>query len=223
MDKQKADAHIRFKAIVQVIGTPKEHVEKTLAKYIDQVKNTEDLMVMNADVAEAKEHENIDPNAVKTKADPNPQQKEDRPKMWATFAELEIVAKGLNNVAGFCFDYMPASIDIIKPETLELNSNDLSNLFNDLQLRSHNVDMYIKKLNVENDVLKRNMNTVLKNAILVSLTRMSMEKDMISKATGINTSTIDPFLNDLIKDQKIKKDGELYSVLLKNDREEGQS
>ena len=86
--------HIRCRIIIEILGKPKEHVEKTLRIYVDKIKNDSDLVILNSEFSEAAEKE----------------------KLWATFVELDMIIKGIPKLIAFCFDYMPSSVEITKPE-----------------------------------------------------------------------------------------------------------
>jgi len=38
--------HIRCKTIIEILGKPKEHVEKTIRMYVDNIKKDQDLIVL---------------------------------------------------------------------------------------------------------------------------------------------------------------------------------
>jgi len=182
--------HIRCKTIIEVLGKPKEHVEKTIKEYVEKIKQDPDLIILKEEFADTKQQD----------------------KFWSTFAELEMVVKGIPKLIGFCFDYMPSSIEIIKPDELKMNSKETADFLNDLQARLHNLDMMVKQLKNENTFLKRNMDKIIKNIILVSLTKAKLNKEQLSKATGIEEKELKIFLNKLIEEKAIKKEDDLYSL-----------
>jgi hypothetical protein len=182
--------HIRCKTIIEVLGKPKEHVEKAIKGYVEKIGQDPDLIILKTDFAETKQQD----------------------KLWSTFVELEMVVKGIPKLIGFCFDYMPSSIEIIKPDELILNSRITADFLNDLQARLHSMDMIIKQLKNENLFLRRNMNNVIKNIILVSLAKLKLNKEQLSKITGIHQKELEIFLNKLIEEKAIKKDGDVYSI-----------
>ncbi len=182
--------HIRCKIIIEMLGKPKEHVEKTIKTYVEKIKEDSDLIVLNSEFSEAVEKE----------------------KLWATFVELDMVVKGIPKIISFCFDYMPSSVEILKPEEFSMKRSIIENLINDLQARLHNVDMIVKKQANENEFLKKNMNTAVSNVILISLASGSLEKEKLSKITGIPDKELQPFLDKLIKENKISKENEVYSL-----------
>src|SRR3989338_4265862 len=91
---------IRFRAILEVLGRPKEHVENTIKTLVAKAKERHDVSVINEKFADIREEG----------------------KLFSTFVELEIVAKGTNNLSAFCFDFMPSSIEVDKPDQVILRN-----------------------------------------------------------------------------------------------------
>ena len=183
--------HIRCKIIMEILGKPKEHVEKTVRMYVDKIKNDPELTVINTEFADPKEKEDL----------------------WAIFAEMDMVIKGIPKLIAFCFDYMPSSIEIIKPEEFAMKKSTIENFINDLQARLHQVDMVVKKQDNENKFLKQNLNKAVSNIILISLALGSLDKEKLSKATGVSDKELETFLDQLIKENKVSKEGEIYSLV----------
>lgn len=183
--------HIRCKIIIEVLGKPKEHVEKTLRAYVDKIKNDSDLIVLNSKFSEAAEKD----------------------KLWAIFVELDMVIKGIPKLISFCFDYMPSSIEISKPDEFVMKKSTIEDLINDLQARLHSVDMVVKNQKNENEFLKQNLDKAISNVILVSLASGDLDKEKLSKATGIHDKELEIFLDRLIKENKISKENGTYSLV----------
>ncbi len=182
--------HIRCSIIIEVLGKPKEHVEKSIRDYVEKIKMDSDLIVMKADFADATEKESL----------------------WATFVELDMVVKGIPKLISFCFDYMPSSVEISKPEEFIMKKSTVEDLLNDLQARLHNVDMVVKQQKNENEFLKHNLNKAVSNTVLLSLVSGSLDRERLSKATGISEEELEIFLDNLIKENKIIKEGEIYTL-----------
>ena len=51
--------HIRCKIIIEMLGKPKEHVEKTLGMYVDKIKSDSNLIVLNTEFADAQEKKEL--------------------------------------------------------------------------------------------------------------------------------------------------------------------
>lgn len=189
-ENQGEHAHIRCRAIIEVLGKPKEHVESAIKEYIEHIKEDSELVILSENYSEMKE----------------------QGKLWSKFVELELVVKGTKKLIAFCFEYMPSSIEVIKPEHLVMANPELSNFLNDLQARLHNVDMIVKQLKAENDFLKLNMNAILHNAVLICLKVSKLSIEQLSQITGVEKKELEAFVEKLLKENKIKKENELYSL-----------
>lgn len=180
---------IRLRTIIEVLGKPASHVNKAIKGYVKKIKEDGRWLILSEDFAEIKKQGN----------------------MFSTFVELELIAKSLDDLISFCFEFMPSSVEILKPEKLCFTAIEASNFFNDLQARLHQVDMVAKKLHNENKFLKRNLNFALKNVITLLLTfRPNLNLKEISKFSGIKEEELKILLGSMVKEGKIKKIGEVY-------------
>jgi len=189
-EKQGEHSHIRCRTIIEVLGKPKEHIEAALKEYIEHIKQDSEIVILNEDYSEVKEQGNL----------------------WSKFVELDLVIKGTRKLISFCFEYMPSSLEVIKPENLILTNPELSNFLNDLQARLHNVDMAVKRLKAENDFLKHNMNAILHNSIMICLKVSKLSLEQLSQVTGIGQKELEIFIEKMLKENKIKKEGEAYAL-----------
>ncbi len=76
-------------------------------------------------------------------------------KLFSSFTEIELNFKTLAQIIGFCFDFMPSSIEILSPSELKIENISANGLINDLIARLHRYDMFLKNLHAENTVLKQ--------------------------------------------------------------------
>ena len=190
-ETQGPSLHIRCRTIIEVLGKPKEYVEKSINEYVEHIKNDSELVALNEDYSET----------------------EEQGKLWSKFVELELVIKGTRKLISFCFEYMPSSLEVLKPEHLTLTNPELSNFLNDLQARLHNVDMIVKQSRAENDFLKRNLNALLHNAILICLKVSNLNLEQLAQVTGVDKKELETFTGKLLKENKIKKEGEVFSLV----------
>jgi hypothetical protein len=183
---------ITFRALMEVLGKPKEHVKESLEKYISQLKSSDKYTILNEEYAEVEKREDSD--------------------LWATFVELELKTNSMEDLIMFCFEYMPSSIEILQPAEFKLADQDVSHLLSNLQGRLHQIDMVAKQLKLENDILKKNASSLVKNNLLILLAKGSMNSENLSKYTGVAKDKLEDFLDKLIDDGKIElKDG-VYSL-----------
>lgn len=191
MAETPKSSHIRCRTIIEILGKPKEHIEQTLKEYVADIRNDSELVVLGEEYAETKEQDN----------------------MFAKFVELDLVVKGVGKLMGFCFQYMPSSIEIIKPDEFRLLNSEMASFLNDLQGRLHNVDMLAKNLKMQNDFLRKNLNATLHNLILITLKTSELSIEDLSKITGVEKEELGKFIEKLINDNKIKKEGEILSLV----------
>ena len=189
-EKQGEHAHIRCRTIIEVLGKPKEYVENAIKEYTGHIKEDAELVVLNDDYSETKE----------------------QGKLWSKFVELDLIVKGTKKLISFCFEYMPSSIEVVKPEHLVMTNPELSNFLNDLQARLHNVDMVVKQMKAENDFIKLNMNAVLHNAVMICLKVSRLSLEQLSQVTGVDKKELEIFVEKLVKENKIKKENDVYSL-----------
>ncbi|MEK6934689.1 MAG: hypothetical protein AABW46_02315 [Nanoarchaeota archaeon] len=126
---------VKVKIINEVLGSPKDHVEKTLKLLMDAARRNKDFKINSEKIFEAR------------KLEDNP--------FFSAFTELEIEFKDLQDLIGFCFDFMPSSIEILEPGELKMDSIRGSDLFNELMARLHQNDMALKNALAELAILKK--------------------------------------------------------------------
>ena len=126
-------AKITASAIIEVLGSPKEHVNETLNMLVKKLKEDTNFKLLK--------HEMFDAVAV-----------ENTP-FWTGFVDIELEFKKFEQLTGFCFDYYPSSVEVIEPENLNIKNNELSILFNDLAARLHKTHQIVKEVHASNIVL----------------------------------------------------------------------
>jgi len=188
MGEEKQKIHSRI--IIEMAGAPKEHLVKTMELFIQKMKEDEYVKLIGEETADPVEKD----------------------KMWSLFSEMEIEVKDIALLIGFCFDYMPSSVEIISPENFRLNSTDFAGMLNDMQGRLHEIDIVMKGMSAENQLLKKNGSMLLNNIILFLLKEGEKELAELSVGAGIPEDQLKKFLDVLVKNNKIKESGSRYSV-----------
>ncbi|MAG47871.1 hypothetical protein CL617_04655 [archaeon] len=122
---------ILIRVVLEIAGHPKEHVESTMQKLTEEVKEKFD--VSKFDVFEASNAKNI----------------------WSTFAEVEIYFEKTEDVIGFCLDYLPSSLEILEPDKMEMENFKLADILNDVVGRLHEYETAVRNLRAHNIYLKK--------------------------------------------------------------------
>ncbi len=131
---------VTIKAIMELMGSPEEHVNKTMDMILGKLKEAKDIEVLSEKVSETTSIEG-------------------RP-FWSKFVEVELGFKNMDDVTGFCFDFMPSSIEVIDPGSFNFKKEIMDNMWNDLIARLHQYDMLLKNMHAENKVMKKKLGVV---------------------------------------------------------------
>lgn len=186
-------SRVKVKAIIEVVGKPKEHTEKSIKLVIDKIRENEGTKVDQAKVFKPKPVENF----------------------FSTFAELDLIFDNSEGLLNFCFDFMPSSVEIIEPLELEMESVELANVLNDLLARLHGINANVTNITAENKLLKMNATGLLKNLFTVSLSGGPLALPELSSRVGIKEKEIKPFVDTLVKQGHIKITNDKYELALK--------
>ena len=192
--KEKLEqGYVQINTVIEIVGAPKEHVEDTLRLVLKQLRDEKGV-----DVLGGKVHE------------PKPQGP-----FFSTFAELEILVKNFATLISVCFNYMPSSVEIVEPAQFRLSPVNISELFNDLLGRLHEIDMRLKNTNAANILLEKNLYNLLKNAVLLLLGSGTKTVGELSQRVGIAEQQLEPFLAKFADEKVIRKEGHHYTALVR--------
>ncbi len=121
---------------MEILGSPKDHVENTAKILLDKVKERKEIELLKSFISDTKQVKQF----------------------WSCFVEIEIRLENLDKLIGFCFDFMPSSIDILEPSSLEINAREINGFVNDLMARLHRYDMFLKNLRAHAIMLQEEIN-----------------------------------------------------------------
>ena len=141
------------RAIIEILGAPAEHFQTAFNLVEQKLKEHTLLRRVTTKMFPVKEAP-VRNEAGKEIASST------QKKLWTTFCECEFDVEDLDVLFGFCFDFMPSSIEIVKPETMKFDVTKMNNLLNDLAARLHYYDMIVKQLRIRNMILEKNASGV---------------------------------------------------------------
>lgn len=124
--------------ILEVLGRPKEHVKGALNELVTKLNSEKEIKIIEKNLH--------DPLPVESTND-----------LFTTFAELTLELESLNTLFGLIFAYMPANIEVISPQKINLSNIELNDLGNRLVQRLHDYDAITKKALYENEILKEKL------------------------------------------------------------------
>lgn len=193
MEFDPEKGHLIARTIIEILGKPQQHVEETMHAVVEKVRTLESAELLKEHIAEPKQVEGL----------------------WSIFAELEVLFKSFEDLAGFCFDFMPSSVEILEPENLPLHNSDISTLLNDLLAGLHNLDMVAKNTRVQADILKQNNEALLKNLVLVALHYNTYPLKELAGVVGVKELQLAPYLTRYIDEGLIEQDKKGQYCLVK--------
>lgn len=181
---------VLVRTIIEMLGSPKEHIAKTIRDYVEKLEKEDYATVISKEFSKPK----------KTR------------EMYSVYVEIEMETHGIENLVWFCFDYMPSSIEILEPSSIEYSAHDFTDFINDLQARLHKFDMLLKNLNAENKVIKKNGLTLAKNMILVGLKEGPKDIETLKSVSGIPVKQLEKFLKTMVDEKRIIVNKKVYSL-----------
>ncbi|MFH1637047.1 MAG: hypothetical protein ABIB71_01325 [Candidatus Woesearchaeota archaeon] len=141
MKDQKVTARI----LVEVIGGPKEYVEKTLGEVVKKLKAEKKIRILTEKSFEAKtisgeELEKLAASMQRKTDDVKAMEN----KLFSAFAEVELEVDKLKHLMDICFDYAPSTVEILEPAGMDIDCNDITEMLNDLLAKIHRYTYVIK-------------------------------------------------------------------------------
>lgn len=137
---------LKTRLIVEIVGSPEEHVCETLnliaEKFGDGVK---EIRVTKTQISDAR------------KISIDPKKSAEESKFFSGFVEFEADVADIETMTGIIFDWMPASIEIVEPETTTEKIEDVNHFLNDLCARLHQYDSTIKLLKARTAILSKKL------------------------------------------------------------------
>ena len=172
----------RFRAllVIELMGRPAEHVEKTLNDLIDRLGNEKGVELVKRNIHPAKPTEN---------------------NLFISFAELEALFLDIHSLLSMSFAYMPSHVEVIEPSSLSINLNDANSIINTLLLRLHNYDDIAKRFTVENLILQ---NQLIKSGIRPAIPSVNLPNESSRDSKNIKKAKSE----GKKKSRKIKKSAE---------------
>jgi len=120
------------RAIVEVVGSPQEHITTVLKSVQDHLKEEKELKIISVDVSEV--------------------EKMPEGELFSGFLDIELKVENLSRLSQFCVDYMPASLEIVDIEKINLSAGELNNIYNDFLSKLHHYNLAL--FNAINQVKK---------------------------------------------------------------------
>ena len=132
---------IQANFVLEMLGRPKENVESAMSGLVTQLSKDKGLKLIN-----------------KTLHDAVPAEK--TPDLFTTFCELLIEFDTSEDLLQSVFKYLPANIEVIKPEKVSISNHDFNFLTNRLAQKLHQYDAILKNTLMQRDILAKKLKEV---------------------------------------------------------------
>ncbi len=133
---------IKVSLILEVIGRPAEYLIETLNDLIKKIGEEKGIAVKNSIVNP--------PVSMKEQKD-----------FYTSFAEIELDAEGILQVAILMFKYMPAHLEIISPQNISLTNFQWNDILNELVRRLHGYDELARIMQAEKSILENKLRALM--------------------------------------------------------------
>jgi len=129
-----AEQEIRAIIIIEIAGRPPEHVKQSLETHTATLKKVKGVEVINEQISEPKKLEKGN-------------------EVYTCFSEIEIKCESFSKLIDIIFDFMPSSIEIIQPSSINFNMQQATSFINTLAGRLHRYDEIAKIAQLQNQQL----------------------------------------------------------------------
>jgi hypothetical protein len=130
--------------IFEVIGKPAEHLAETLKGIVEKIEKEKGVELIHNKINEAA--------PFKAKEG-----------FFTNFMEVEVKVEDIEVLSGLMFNYMPAHIEIMEPENIQIQNNTLNTFFNGLMRKLHGYDEVVRVAQTEKIILQRKLEGIMKN------------------------------------------------------------
>ncbi|MCK9596844.1 hypothetical protein M0R19_06665 [Candidatus Pacearchaeota archaeon] len=128
--------------VLEVIGRPQEYLAETLNNISKQISEEKGVKVKDTKINE--------PVLLKDQKD-----------LYTSFAEIEVETEGIIQLAVLIFKYMPAHIDILSPQNINLTNNEWCDVLNEITRRLHGYEEIARVLSNEKFILENKLKETL--------------------------------------------------------------
>jgi len=112
---------IEIVMILETLGKPAEYLKEFLEGIAEKISNEKNVKVVGKKIAE-------------------PKKVPEREEVYSSFLEINLEVGDLRTLLFLVLQYMPAHVEIISPENLNIKKYDLDLFFNELSRRLHQYD-----------------------------------------------------------------------------------
>lgn len=185
---------IRATAIVQILGKPKEHIEKV-------VKDIADTIPEQGYTVERTELMPVEPA-----------EGEDEEGLYSGLFEVDLKLDDHEELFAFIQDYNPTSLEVSEPDEFTMRLPDYNGLVTSVVTIVQQYDQLLKEKIAENIAISKRADRLIRNLITLSIAIKPKGHESIKLETGLAEQVLDPYLKAMVKDGTLEQNGIVYSI-----------
>ncbi|MBM3231996.1 hypothetical protein FJZ21_01300 [Candidatus Pacearchaeota archaeon] len=125
---------LKAKFIIEILGRPVEHLEKTLADLVEKMGTEKGVSLLKKEINKPKKVEKAE-------------------NLWTTFADIDLSFESLPVFMNTVINYMPAHVEVYEPDMFKINTFEMNEFVNFVVSRLHNFDALAKRMMGEREIL----------------------------------------------------------------------
>jgi len=129
---------LQVNLIFEIMGRPPEHVKQSLTNLIMKIASDKGVKLIGKEVHE-------------------PIKLENTKDLFSAFAEVSLELDSIANYLQIIFNYMPAHIELVRPEEIAFTNRDLNEMANALVQKLHQYDAIAKNSMIEKDIMMKKL------------------------------------------------------------------
>jgi hypothetical protein len=141
-----SEKKIRAVLILEILGRPPEFLTETLEKIMKDMEGEKGVSVLNKKINP--------PVLMKNQKD-----------FYTSFAEVEVETESLTNLTILIFKYMPAHVELISPQNINLKNSDFEEILNEITRRLHGYEEVARILQNEKNILENKLKEISEKSI----------------------------------------------------------
>jgi len=141
-ESEKPKTAVNAIMIIEVMGRPPEHLTTTLNELIEKISQEKGVKITEKKLNE--------PVLLKDQKD-----------FYSSYAEIEVEVEEINLLSQLMFKYMPAHVEIVYPENINLSNNDLNDMLNEITRRLHMYDEVARTIQMEKQILENKLKALV--------------------------------------------------------------
>lgn len=186
-----SEESLRINFILEIIGNPESHVEKTIRLVLDQIDENDEIDILSKDLGDPEETEDD---------------------MFAVFADITAEVDDITTVGHIANNYNPASIELVEPDTATVSRRAFNDFFADTLAKHHVNNTQIQKLKGFRKEMENNFNALARNAVILSLEQEDKTKEALAEDVGVSPDELGALLDSMEDENRLRERDGTYTI-----------